>query len=304
MKTITSLILLLFCLLPLHSWSQKINEPVLLEDIRYLSLDQLNGRATTSEGNKLAATYIIERFEDLELSSQYPDYSQEFSLNKGSENLGSGKNIIGFIPGSASSKIILLMAHYDHLGTKGKDIYNGADDNASGTAALLNMAAYFAKNRPLHSILFAVTDAEEEGLLGAKALLKDFPFPLNQIQLVVNMDMISRSEDNTLFAVGTKFNPQFKPYLEKIGLQSPVQLIFGNEGGKGELDWTNASDHGPFHKEGIPFVYFGVADHKDYHKPTDTFENIHQAFYIQASELILNSIIEVDAALEQLGNDQ
>jgi Zn-dependent M28 family amino/carboxypeptidase len=298
MKTITSFILLLFCCLPFHSQAQKIDSRVLLKDIQYFSSDKLEGRAATGEGNKKAANYIIERFKELDLSSQFPEYTQSFSLNKKLAQLGSGENIIGFVPGAASSKIILIMAHYDHLGTKGNTIYNGADDNASGTAALLNMAAYFKKNRPLHSILFAATDAEEEGLLGAKALLKDFPFPLNQVQLVVNMDMISRSEDNSLYAVGTRFYPQFKPYLEKCARLSDIRLIFGNDGGKGELDWTNASDHGPFHKEGIPFIYFGVADHKDYHQPTDTFENIDQAFYIQACELILNSILEIDAAME------
>jgi len=298
MKTITYLILLLFCYLPLFSWSQKIDEQTLLEDIQYLSSDQLEGRATTTEGNELAANYIISRFENLEITSQYPDYTQNFALNDEAESLGTGKNIIGFIPGTSSSKIILLMAHYDHLGKKDNKIYNGADDNASGTATLLNMAAYFMENKPLHSILFAVTDAEEMGLLGAKALLQDFPFPLKQIQLVVNMDMISRSEDNTLYAVGTKFYPQFKPYLEKADKGSPVQLFLGNDGGKGELDWTNASDHGPFHKKGIPFIYFGVADHKDYHKPTDTFENIQQTFYLQASELILNTLLEIDASIE------
>jgi Zn-dependent M28 family amino/carboxypeptidase len=225
-------------------------------------------------------------------------YTQSFALEGDDESLDEGSNLIGFIPGTESSKIILLMAHYDHLGKKGDKIYNGADDNASGTAALLNMAAYFMENRPLHSILFAVTDAEEMGLVGAKALLQDFPFPLKQIKLVVNMDMISRSENNTLYAVGTRFYPQFTPYLEKVGKRSPIQLVLGNDGEQGQLDWTNASDHGPFHKKGIPFIYFGVDDHKDYHQPSDVFENIHQPFFLEACELILNSILEIDASLE------
>ena len=266
----------------------------MLEDVQYLSSDKLAGRATATQGNELAANYIISRFEDLEISSQYPDYIQNFTISEETE----GRNIIGFIPGTSSSKIILLMAHYDHLGEKDNKIYNGADDNASGTATLLNLAAYFMENKPLHSILFAVTDAEELGLLGAKALLQDFPFPLKQINLVVNMDMISRSEENTLYAVGTTFYPQFKHYLEKAGKRSPVELVLGNDGGKGELDWTNASDHGPFHKKEIPFIYFGVADHADYHKPTDTFDNIQQTFYLQASELILNVLLEIDATIE------
>ncbi|GEO21229.1 aminopeptidase [Cyclobacterium qasimii] len=265
-----------------------------MQDVQYLSSDKLAGRATTTEGNELAANYIISRFEELEITSQYPDYIQHFTLSEGTE----GRNIIGFIPGTSSSQIILLMAHYDHLGKKDGKIYHGADDNASGTATLLNLAAYFMENKPSHSILFAATDAEEMGLLGAKALLHDFPFPLKQIKLVVNMDMISRSEENTLYAVGTTFYPQFKRYLEKAGKRSPVELVFGNDGGKGELDWTNASDHGPFHKKEIPFIYFGVADHADYHKPTDTFENIQQTFYLQASELILNALLEIDATIE------
>ena len=112
------------------------------------------------------------------------------------------------------------------------------------------------------------------------------------------MDMISRSENNTLYAVGTRFYPQFIPYLEKVGKRSPIQLVLGNDGEKGQLDWTNASDHGPFHKKGIPFIYFGVDDHEDYHQPSDVFENIHQSFYLEACELILNSILEIDASIE------
>ena len=296
MKTITRFILLFFCITPGLLWAQKIEKQVLIDDIRYLSSDKLEGRGTTKAGNKLAAKYIIDRFEKLGLSTQYPGYVQNFTLSQGAASLGKGENIIGFIPGSMSSDIIILMAHYDHLGKKDNEIFNGADDNASGTAALLNMAAYFTNNRPAYSILFVATDAEEMGLLGAKALLRDFPFPLKQLSLVVNMDMISRSNDNTLYAVGTRYYPQFKPYLNKAGNLSPIELVLGNDGENGQLDWTNSSDHGPFHEKGIPFIYFGVADHKDYHKPTDTFENIQEQFYWQACELILDFILEIDAA--------
>ena len=298
MKTITSFILLFFCFLPGLLWPQKIEKQTLIDDIRYLSSDKLEGRETLKEGNTLAAQYIIDRFEKLGLSTQYPGYVQNFTLGDGAESLGKGKNVIGFIPGTASSDIILLMAHYDHLGKKNGEIFNGADDNASGTAALLNMAAYFKSSPPAYSILFVATDAEEMGLLGAKALVQDFPFPLKQLNLVVNMDMISRSDDNTLYAVGTRYYPQFKPYLNIAGNQSAVDLVLGNDGENGELDWTNASDHAPFHQKNIPFIYFGVADHEDYHKPTDTFENIEEQFYWQACELVLDFILKIDATLD------
>jgi hypothetical protein len=83
--------------------------------------------------------------------------------------------------------------------------------------------------------------------------------------------------------------------LNKVGNLSPIELVLGNDGENGQLDWTNSSDHGPFHEKGIPFIYFGVADHKDYHKPTDTFENIQEQFYWQACELILDFVLEIDA---------
>ncbi|MEX2565235.1 MAG: M28 family peptidase [Cyclobacteriaceae bacterium] len=298
MKTLSNFILLLFCLLSVQLSAQKVDSTTLLKDLAYLSSDEMGGRAPQTEGSKAAQDYIIERFSQLGMTSQFSGFKQHFPLQKGNrrtENLA--VNIIGFIPGSESSKIILIMAHYDHLGQKGDVVYNGADDNASGTAALLSLAGYFSENRPFHSLLFAATDAEEKGLLGAKALLEDFPFPLEQISLVINMDMISRSEDNQLYAVGSRDYPQLQPYLLETAKNTSLDLVLGNDGHPGEKDWTRASDHGPFHEKKIPFIYFGVEDHEDYHQPTDTFENIQPAFYTKAVELILRFIGIVDLSL-------
>ncbi|MEX2512608.1 MAG: M28 family peptidase [Cyclobacteriaceae bacterium] len=299
MKTLSNFILLLIFLLPVHVFAQKVDSTTLLKDLAYLSSNDLEGRATQTEGNQAAQDYIIERFNQLGMTSQFDGFKQYFPLNNGNrraENLA--VNIIGFIPGSETSKIFLIMAHYDHLGKKGDIIYNGADDNASGTAALLALADYFSENRPFHSIIFAATDAEEKGLLGAKALVNDFPFPLEQISLVINMDMISRSDDNKLYAVGSRHYPHLQPYLSETAKYSSLDLVLGNDGGPGEKDWTHASDHGPFHEEKIPFIYFGVEDHQDYHQPTDTFENIHPEFYTKAVELILRFIRNVDLSVE------
>lgn len=297
MKTITPLILLLFWVAPHLVIGQNIDQNRLLTDLRTLSSDAMEGRAPMTDGGRLAREYIRERFESLGLGTQFPGYRQEFVLDASRGQEGLGVNILGFIPGSVSSKIILVIAHYDHLGKKGEVIYNGADDNASGTAALLEIAAYFSKNLPGHSFLFVATDAEEKGLLGARALVKDFPFPLEDIKAVVNMDMISRSDDRTLYAVGTRFYPQFRPYLEAAAGRSSIRLVLGNDGAPGEKDWSKASDHGPFHERNIPFIYFGVDDHKDYHQPTDTFENIQPAFYTAACELILDTLLAMDQKL-------
>ncbi|MGY8916517.1 MAG: M28 family peptidase, partial [Flavobacteriales bacterium] len=128
----------------------------------------------------------------------YSDYQQKFSFEsrRDKKTYEDAINVIGFIAGSESKKLIVITAHYDHIGvgrpnSEGDSIYNGADDNASGTAALIELAKYFKKNRPQHSMIFAALDGEEMGLQGAKALVKDFPFELDQILLNINMDMIS-----------------------------------------------------------------------------------------------------------------
>jgi Zn-dependent M28 family amino/carboxypeptidase len=177
-------------------------------------------------------------------------------------------------------------------------IYNGADDNASGVAALLTFAQYFSKNRPSHSIMFVALDGEEMGHQGAKALVKDFPFPLDEVVLNINMDMISRNDNNELYASGTYHYPFLKESLLTLNKSKKINLIFGHDiPGTGSDDWTLASDHAQFHLKKIPFIYFGVEDHEDYHQPSDTFENIHPEFYVSAVQLILQSIIKLDKDL-------
>lgn len=296
MKTVRKAILFLFLIAPGIIIGQVIDKEQLIKDITFLSSPQLEGRATLSEGNRLAQSYIVERFQDLEMTSQFQDFTQYFTMKGGrrTQDLHNPANIIGFIPGSETDSLVLVMAHYDHLGIKGKDVYLGADDNASGTAALLAFASHFSDHRPKHSYLFAALDAEELGLLGSKAFLADFPFPLDLVKVVVNMDMISRSETNRLYAVGSRHYPQLKKYLIPVQENPSIDLYLGNDGGPGEKDWLNASDHGPFHAKGIPFLYFGVDDHEDYHKPTDSVDRIDPEFYTKATELILQVLLLIE----------
>jgi Zn-dependent M28 family amino/carboxypeptidase len=263
------------------------------------------GRKTLSEGNKEAQEFIQDQFKSLNLNTHYAKYFQKFTF----ENQRDGKiyedasNVVAFIPGKNSRKIIIITAHYDHVGTgwqnsSGDSIFNGADDNASGTAALLEFAAYFKNNQPEHPIIFAALDGEEMGLQGAKALLNDFPFPLEDILINVNMDMISRNEKGELYASGTFHNPNLKSILEKASIGSNPLLKFGHDDpATGRDDWTQSSDHGPFFDQKIPHIYFGVEDHEDYHKPSDEFNNIDQEFLVNATNLILKCILALDAEL-------
>lgn len=295
---------ILFCV-NASAWSQSLDSTALLKHLEYLSSDELMGRKTGSNENKEAKNYLVNHFQSLKLETQYPDFEQNFSFeNKREDKIYKNAiNVVGFIAGKTHRNLIVVTAHYDHIGVDhrnsgGDSIYNGADDNASGTAALMALATYFAENRPEHSILFAGLDAEEMGLQGAKALVRDFPFELGQIIVNINMDMISRNDKGEIFASGTYHNPRLKPILERISAGSNPILRFGHDiPGTGGEDWTQSSDHGAFFEKGIPHIYFGVEDHVDYHQPSDEFEAIQPGFFVGAANLILRSILALDREL-------
>jgi Zn-dependent M28 family amino/carboxypeptidase len=303
MKNNIKFLALLLIMVPTFLFGQKINKEQLLQDIKYLASPELEGRKPLSEGSLKAQTLIKERFASLGMSTQYPDYTQYFDFHNQREGklYENAANIVGFIPGSNTEKLIVIMAHYDHLGRQGEKLFLGADDNASGTAAVMAIAAYFSENRPSHSMMFVALDAEEMGHQGAKALVADFPFALERVVLNINMDMISRNEDNEIYAVGTYHSPFLKPLISKVSAGRSPKLLFGHDDpDTGRSDWTRASDHAQFHDKGIPFIYFGVEDHEDYHRPTDTFENIQPEFYTDAVELILDIIIALDKDLTEM----
>jgi Zn-dependent M28 family amino/carboxypeptidase len=187
-------------------------------------------------------------------------------------------------------------AHHDHNGYDGDIIYNGADDNASGTAALLALGEHF-RERPLrHSLLLVAVDAEEKGIRGARAWVADPPIALDSVVMNVNLDMISRSEAGELYAAGTYHYPFLAPLVEKVARTDRLTLLTGHDEPDlppGE-DWTMASDHAAFHEVGIPFIYFGVEDHAGYHHPSDTFQNITPEFYVAAVETALDFLLAAD----------
>lgn len=286
-------------MLNLRAIGQDMEARELAKHLAYLSADELEGRKSGTAGNLLARDYIAGQFEKIGLESPYPDFLQEFRLKNGL----SGYNVVGFIPGKSLRKTLIIMAHFDHVGigspnSEGDSIYNGADDNASGTAALIEMARYFSSNPPHHSLIFAALDAEEIGLLGARAFLKDYSYDREGILLVINMDMISRSEKGELYVSGTQYYPALKAPLEGVAQDSGISLLFGHDvPGTGADDWTMASDHGVFYKAGIPHLYFGVEDHEDYHQPSDEFQRVPMEFFVEASLLVLRSVKKLDEEL-------
>ena len=271
------------------------DKALLMKDVRFLAADDLQGRKTGTEGNTKAQAYLIERFQEIGIKPLEGHYNWNFPI-EGKANITSGTNLIGKIEGK-SEKLIIITAHYDHVGVSASgEIFNGADDNASGVAGLLATARYFANKQPNHTMIFIAFDAEEIGLLGAKHFVKNLPFKKELITFNLNMDMISRSNRNEIYAAGSYHYPQFKPILEEVASVAPIKLSLGHDQpGTSQQDWTLASDHAPFHQAGIPFLYFGVEDHPDYHQPTDDWDKISPEFLEDTTTAILDVIRKVDA---------
>lgn len=271
----------------------------LIEDVRILSADEMGGRSADAPGIEKARDYIEKRYRESGIKDLFGfGYRQGFRIERSGKSPIRAINFVGQIKGKKrSDKYIVITAHYDHLGMRNGSVFNGADDNASGTAALFAIATYFAKNSPEHTLIFAAFDAEEMGLLGAKEFVANPPVAKENILLNINMDMISRSDKGELYAAGTYHYPQFKPALEAAQKKAKVKLLLGHDRPElGMGDWTNQSDHAAFHAAKIPFIYFGVEDHKDYHRPTDDFANIQPEFYVRAVETIIEAIREFDRA--------
>jgi Zn-dependent M28 family amino/carboxypeptidase len=259
----------------------------LLKDVQTLSSDAYEGRKTGTKGAEMARTYISKRFKEIGVKS-FPllnSYHQSFTFSGIDDPKIQGKNMIGYIAGT-SSKVIVISAHYDHLGIINGKIFNGADDNASGVAGMLKLAAHYAKSKPNYTLIFAAFDAEEFGRKGSEYFVNHLPIDIKRIKLNINLDMISHNDKGELYAVGIYKNPQLKNYI--VTTTPELKILFGHDNPKlGIDDWTEQSDQAAFNKKNIPFVYFGVEDHRDYHKNTDTFENINQQFFINAANTIL-----------------
>jgi Zn-dependent M28 family amino/carboxypeptidase len=284
--------------------SQKIEARQLLEDLRILSADDMEGRKPGTRGSARARDYIVRRFKESGIRPFGDSYLRSFQFSFRNQTAAlDGFNVVGHVRGKRDpDRFLVITAHYDHVGIEGGVVYNGADDNASGVAGLFAIAAHFAKNPPDHSILFAALDAEESGGFGARDLLRSSPVPKEAIVMNVNLDMICRDRNNVLFAAGTYHYPFLRPYLEKIIPRSSVKLLFGHD--SPDLsdfeDWTDDSDHIWFHREKIPFIYFGVEDYEHHHKPTDDYENITPAFYVAAVDTIIDAVREFDQHLVEI----
>jgi hypothetical protein len=294
MKNVFFLVLTLFVSLQVSS--QNFQPAYIRQHIEFLASDELEGRGTASLGEIRAANYIADFFQGVGLkpSGTSGSFFQPFEVSVGIEGKTHqmiGRNVIGLLDNGAA-KTIVIGAHYDHLGrgfqgsslspdSKNK-IHNGADDNASGTTGVLELARYFAENgvTEKHNYLFIAFSGEELGLLGSKHFTEKPTIPLSSISCMINMDMIGRLDDNKgVIVSGWGTSKVWGKLIPDLAKTQNLKYTVDSSG-------VGASDHTSFYLKNIPVVQFFTGGHGDYHKISDDADKIN----VDGEARILNVI--------------
>lgn len=275
---------LLLCFLAFNAFAQ-VPYPTpanLSRHIEYLASDKMKGRGTGSRQNLKAARYVARQFKKYHLAPKGTQgYFQPFTARVRRvvvpDSLRETQNVLGFLDNGATHTVV-IGAHFDHLGlgTQGSSkaekpegqIHNGADDNASGVAGLLELARYFAENgmKEPCNFLFIAFGAEELGLQGSRYFVEHPTLPLDRINFMTNMDMIGRYNHERGVGIGGYGTSAAWPGIFE-GVKSEVKFFTDRAGSGG-------SDHGSFYAKKIPVLFFHTGGHDDYHKPTDDPDKI------------------------------
>jgi hypothetical protein len=269
--------------------------PNLKADVAMLASDAFEGRAIGTPGADKAAEYIETRFKEIGLTPKGTDgYYQHFSfipqghgqihqvgdstvMGKSLVKEIKGKNVIGFID-NGKPHTLIIGAHYDHLGwgdenslwTGERAIHNGADDNASGVSAMIQLATVLSDHdkNPNYNYLFIAFSGEEKGLWGSNYFSKNPTVDLATVNCMMNMDMVGRlNAEHALSISGTGTSPEFENWLTKNN-KTNFKLLFDKSG-------IGPSDHSSFYNMGVPVLHFFTGQHSDYHKPSDDFDKIN-----------------------------
>jgi Zn-dependent M28 family amino/carboxypeptidase len=279
-----------------------VDRPALLRDLQALSADAMEGRKVGTPGGARARAYLIERFAASGLAPFDGRYEQPFDLTPGrvDSTASRGANVLGQIRGTRRpDRYMVISAHYDHLGITNGTIFNGANDNASGAAALVAITRRFADRRPAHSLIIVAFDAEEAGLVGARAFVQSPPVARSAIALNLNLDMIGRETEGRLFVAGTRAQPSLRPIIARVAARAPLKLLMGHDDPADRRDdWTRDSDQYAFIEAGIPGLLFSVEDTAEHHKPTDDYETMTVGFYVRAVETVIDVVGEFDRNLD------
>ena len=298
-------------------------EAALKKHIEYLASDKLEGRRTGEIGATAAADYIAKEFAKIKLkpgaksANGKAEFLQSFpGKSPDPAKVVTGFNVIGVLEGrdaTLKNEAIVIGAHYDHLGRGGEgslaasstDIHHGADDNASGTAAVIELAKAFAKEKKnKRTIIFIAFSGEEEGLFGSKYYVNNPTFPIEKTVAMINLDMVGRLNENKLSIGGVGTATEWKSLIEtknitQTGLRSLTSLtnipsatvkdlnVSGNYFSlQLNEDGFGPSDHSSFYTVKVPVLFFFTGAHVDYHKPSDTAEKINYAGEVKIIDMV------------------
>ncbi len=278
------------------------------DDVVFLADDALEGRQTGTEGERKAADYLEKRFKELGLqpmgtNGYFQDFSfkpktdphkeVEFEMNPNDSTI-TGRNVVGYLDNKAEQTIV-IGAHYDHLGYGGdgslyrgedKAIHNGADDNASGVAVMLDLASKLKTANTGNNYMFLAFSGEEMGLLGSNYFTKNPTIDVEKINYMINLDMVGRLKaDSTLAVYGVGTSPIFKQVLNASN--DKFKLV-ENESGVGP------SDHTSFYLVDVPVLHFFTGQHEDYHKPADDSDKINYEGMKAISDYIVTLVADLD----------
>jgi hypothetical protein len=267
-----------------------------LDDIQFLAADRLGGRMTGSPGADTAAAYLARRLEQAGLQAPPTGWLQAFQVAEDAPMAShagvggvTGVNVIGVLPGrdpDLRNETVILGAHYDHLGLGGAGaldpnntgyVHNGADDNASGTAALLHVARRLSGNPPDRTVVFILFSGEELGLLGSAYYTKNPVYPLSQSVAMVNLDMVGRLRDDKLIAFGAETATEFPALLDSLNWYAGFDL-------KASGDGYGPSDHSSFYAAQLPVVHLFTDLHEDYHRATDDADKINSDGLVRVAD--------------------
>jgi aminopeptidase N len=281
----------------------------LMGHVRYLASDSLQGRLEGSVGIEEAAAYIADHFESAGLEPLFDgSYYQNFGLDFGLVDTASTDtvrvfNVGGLLRGEEQGgRYIVIGAHYDHLGlgqiassTPGRrEIHNGADDNASGVAAVLEIARRAGSaERPARSIAFVCFTAEELGAIGSEYYCKHPPFPIDSTVAMINLDTVGRLENNCLIVFGAKSATEFSDMLTRANSGHSLDLVEKEE-------IYGFSDQNPFYVRGIPAVHFFTGAYADYHSPDDDWQNLNYQGLAVVTEFVTDFALVLASSTEDL----
>lgn len=276
----------------MQHYAQSITAAELRTHLTIVASDEMEGRETGSEGQKKAGRYLIGQYQKNGIPSPvgadgyYQPVSAEYMYSVGKEQLPDSENIVAFIEGSVfPDEIVVVSAHYDHVGIKNGVIYNGADDDGTGTVTLLEIAQAFQQakkdgNGPKRSILILHCTGEEHGLYGSQYYSEHPLFPLDKTVADVNIDMIGRHDvrhnesSDYVYVIGSDYlSTDLSDVCEKANY-GKLALDYKYNDRKDPNRFYYRSDHYNFGKNGIPSVFLFTGVHEDYHKPGDDVEKI------------------------------